>query len=662
MKASHWENSDRPSIGSEWRLEEREAGIFLARSESGLRFVQGTLLGTMVQLMDGQRPVSELVKCLNSVEPEQVLVALALLEKQGLIARNEQVGMPVAESAYWRLMGAEERRTVELSSRIVVVDDAVNEEQRAALERVFSDLCVTVSAHAAFRLVVARDYLSHGLVTTYEECRREGSPWMLVRPYGRRHWIGPLFEPEGSGCWYCLAWWLTINGWSASSVRAELPVLTRTTLELAAIEAAKWLRIGQCTTVAGRIREFDTASLLFTEHRILPAPDCPDCRSASKPGVELHATLSPLTGVSARLELLQEWPGVAVFAGECSQKVAKLGSGGAYYFQAPPSFGVAETTGMAAAVCLTEAVERYSARYQGNESVTMAGLNDLGSAAIDPAALLMNWPIGNETLGWVEARSLISGERRYIPAGYVYLGYDPNRFHADTAGCAASATLESAMVGGLLELIERDGVSLWWYNRARRPEIDVDSIHSAPIEAGRKAVLRAGKRVHILDLTSDFGIPICVAIATGPEPGIAIGCAAHPNPERCLWKALTEVIAMIAWLEAPKRDQPHCLDNARIEEYPYLIPAGTPVRWEASAEDPCLSDLLKCSQELNLDVLAVNLTRAELGIPVVRMIVPGLRSFVRNLAPGRLYEVPLKMGWIRQVLNPDEMNTLAFPD
>jgi ribosomal protein S12 methylthiotransferase accessory factor len=38
-------------------------------------------------------------------------------------------------------------------------------------------------------------------------------------------------------------------------------------------------------------------------------------------------------------------------------------------------------------------------------------------------------------------------------------------------------------------------------------------------------------------------------------------------------------------------------------------------------------------------------TRPDIEVPVVRVIVPGLRHFYRRFGPGRLYDVPVKLGW-----------------
>jgi hypothetical protein len=49
-------------------------------------------------------------------------------------------------------------------------------------------------------------------------------------------------------------------------------------------------------------------------------------------------------------------------------------------------------------------------------------------------------------------------------------------------------------------------------------------------------------------------------------------------------------------------------------------------------------------------------TRPDIEVPVVRVIVPGLRHFYRRLAPGRLYDVPVKLGWRDRPLAENELN------
>ena len=46
-----------------------------------------------------------------------------------------------------------------------------------------------------------------------------------------------------------------------------------------------------------------------------------------------------------------------------------------------------------------------------------------------------------------------------------------------------------------------------------------------------------------------------------------------------------------------------------------------------------------------MEFLVLDQTRPDIGMPVVRVIVPGLRHFWERFAPGRLFDVPVEMGW-----------------
>ena len=55
---------------------------------------------------------------------------------------------------------------------------------------------------------------------------------------------------------------------------------------------------------------------------------------------------------------------------------------------------------------------------------------------------------------------------------------------------------------------------------------------------------------------------------------------------------------------------------------------------------------VRLARERDLEVLVLDQTRADVGIPVVKVIVPGMRHFWARFGPGRLYDVPAAMGWL----------------
>src|SRR5437763_16083572 len=111
---------------------------------------------------------------------------------------------------------------------------------------------------------------------------------------------------------------------------------------------------------------------------------------------------------------------------------------------------------------------------------------------------------------WSPAWSLRVQRFRYLPTGLMYFFY--RDFHTDSNGCAAGNTLQEAIVQGFLELVERDAYAIWWYNRLRRSEVDLGQFDEAYIRDLKIQLAETGRRLWMLDVTSDLGIPSFVTI------------------------------------------------------------------------------------------------------------------------------------------------------
>jgi len=102
-----------------------------------------------------------------------------------------------------------------------------------------------------------------------------------------------------------------------------------------------------------------------------------------------------------------------------------------------------------------------------------------------------------------------------------------------------------------------------------------------------------------------------------------------------------------------------------LREHPYLMPKGyAQMRPDFGAEFGRLdkrAQVMACVnlvKQEGLDFLVLDQTRPDIEVPVVRVIVPGLRHFYRRFAPGRLYDVPVKLGWRDRPLTEGELNPL----
>ena len=62
------------------------------------------------------------------------------------------------------------------------------------------------------------------------------------------------------------------------------------------------------------------------------------------------------------------------------------------------------------------------------------------------------------------------------------------------------------------------------------------------------------------------------------------------------------------------------------------------------------------AKRAGLDFLVLDQTRPDIDVPVMRVIVPGMRHFYRRFAPGRLYDVAVKLGWLDRPVAETDLN------
>ncbi len=367
------------------------------------------------------------------------------------------------------------------------------------------------------------------------------------------------------------------------------------------------------------------------------------------------------------------------------------------------SGGKGRSDAAARASALGESLERFSSVHRGDEHVTMARRSQLGPDALTPNDLMRFsaeqfagrevWnresrsgfhfvpePYDNEVIAWSWARDLGTGRLRGVPSAFLYHGFGGRgaRFcDADSNGLAGGNCLEEAILQGFLEVAERDAVALWWYNRAPRPEVSLE-VDDPWVRDLVAFYGRLDRDVWALDLTTDLGIPTYAAVSalrrdTGQD--IIFGFGSHLDPRIALTRALAEVNQMLPHvLRTPDERRRRLLpdfedavrwwDEATLVDEPYLLPARLAPRWPVlpsgrSLEGDLREDINACvdrAAAVGCDVLVHDMTRPDVRFPVVKVIVPGLRHFWRRLGPGRLYDVPLRLGWVERAPEEDEMN------
>jgi len=520
------------------------------------------------------------------------------------------------------------------------------------------------------------------------------------------------------------------RGWLESSVKLGAA--------MAATEMVRALAGQGADGLEGRMLSFDLLRRETALHVLSKRPQCPACgtreqRSPTSPRpVVLESRPKAVTGIAERVATAAETyerykhhvsPVTGIVTWLTRQEAGEDGLTHNYtaghYFPVMSddltalqlnivsrSGGKGRTEIQARTGALCEALERYSGIAWGDEPRVEASYEALRGDAVHirELALFSDAQYGSRgastgsdhhdvpppldetaVISWTPAWSLTRSRTRYLPTAYCYYGFhDHGHFftRCDSNGCAAGNSLEEAVLYGLLELVERDSVALWWYNRLRRPAVDTTSFGLAYWDRMQRYYRDELHRdLHALDLTADLGIPTFAVASRRRErevEDVIVGFAAHLDPSVALLRALQEANQYLPSLrqESPDGSTRYRLysdetvrwwQTATFANQPYLVPdADAPPKRASDFPQLATGDFKRDAEACldavaaaGLEALVLDQTRPDVGLPVVRVVVPGMRHFWRRLAPGRLYDVPVELGWLKQPLAEEELNPVS---
>ena len=505
---------------------------------------------------------------------------------------------------------------------------------------------------------------------------------------------------------------------------SRLPSTFHLGINIIATEILKWIVQAENHSVEGKLVTFDVGSTTLARHILVAQQSCPDCgtprRSSRTPCDRWVLTsqkkvstsdgghravspqevfrrfkhhISPITGIVRSLQASYSAGGGLVHVFEADLNFAIRGDrphcGGRGFRKKGFGKGINEIQAKASALC--EALERYSGVFQGNETRMKATYRALGDQAIHPNQCMCfspkqyqnrdqwnqceaeyNWvpqPFdeGRE-IDWTPVWSLTEERYKYIPTAYCYFAYPYDANHdfcrADSNGSAAGTTLEEAILQGFLEVVERDSVATWWYNRLRKPVVNLESLGHPYVETLGKHYAAYGREIHVLDITGDFGIPTFVGLCSSRRADkrhVIFGFGSHFDAQTALLQALTEMNQLLPGLLSA--NLPRLFVN-EIQDVAFLQPdtAVAPTcfaSFPTLASDDLREDVITCvklARALGLEVLVLDQTRPDVGLRVVKVLVPGMRQWWARFGSGRLYDVPVAMKWLKSPLTEDELN------
>jgi ribosomal protein S12 methylthiotransferase accessory factor len=337
---------------------------------------------------------------------------------------------------------------------------------------------------------------------------------------------------------------------------------------------------------------------------------------------------------------------------------------------------------------IMEAIERFSA-WSPRDPRMVASYADLKPShnLLNPREVNLETVEGyteDTKIAWIEGFDILRGENVLVPldlAGY-FVNHLPDSYGrpcfaiATSNGLAAGSTLEEAVCQALCEVIERDAWTLadllsHWLPKviactksrieALACALSQDDLEQCPsVELGSARGVprrlidlfeRAGLEPIVRSITSDTGVPafLCTVTenVTNGYSRIHGGLGCHPDVTVALTRALTEAAQSRAVdIQGVREDialprQPPTLAH-HLRRVDLVNPrswlsahSGEPIRIDevpSQRNGDILDDisfLLSCVTKVGLErVIVIDLTLSELDVHVVRVIVPGMESWI----------------------------------
>jgi ribosomal protein S12 methylthiotransferase accessory factor len=315
----------------------------------------------------------------------------------------------------------------------------------------------------------------------------------------------------------------------------------------------------------------------------------------------------------------------------------------------------------------------------GNEALNLETIPVCSTAELSHPRCPLVVPDKKAPIRWVRGMSLLDGRLVYVPVvmAFIHAGCASPAEHfwfQITTGCAAHVSYERALMAAILEVIERDAISITWLQKLSLPKIAVDGLPPA-LAAYWECYQRSSKELEyfFFDATTDLGIPTIYGLQmarANKRLVTIVACSTALDPAEAMIKVLRDLAACRIFLRAP-RPAPESWDEftglaqggaymGRAEQahaFDFLLKSGQR-RFLSDMNRPenqcqSLNGVLEVLRRKRLDAYAVDLSTDEAlrsGMRVVRVLIPGLQPVgfqyrARYLGHPRLYEAPRLMGY-----------------
>jgi oxazoline/thiazoline synthase len=167
-----------------------------------------------------------------------------------------------------------------------------------------------------------------------------------------------------------------------------------------------------------------------------------------------------------------------------------------------------------------------------------------------------------------------------------------------------------------------------------------------------------------LDLTADLPGTVTVAISCDHNgQDVSFGFGAAQTPVAAAENAMGELVQFeVTKRHSKNNGKPNLMTWAKtadVKNYPFLKPSDIAPKIAEKKHDRCGSIVEELKKQ-GLEGFFIDITLPEQHVKAVRVIIPGLRQIWPRFAPGRLYDVPHRLGWLDRPLTEIELNPVPL--
>jgi len=300
---------------------------------------------------------------------------------------------------------------------------------------------------------------------------------------------------------------------------------------------------------------------------------------------------------------------------------------------------------------IMEAVERFSAEVENfKQQLLFDSYENLSGdhSTLNPADLILPGHLSSDTkIEWYPSWDLLNDEEVLVPANAVFHPYRPHQgrwqlFRSNTNGLASGNVIEEAIFHGLMEVVERDAVSIAEINRDPGIGLNVGAGQVGDIIKKFEA---QGIRVQLWWVPTDTGTPSIVAASDDEKMRdaalLVMGAGSHTDPQIAALRALTEVAQSRATQIHGAREDTDRESVARSIGYERMKRLNK--HWLAEPGETLELDAIETSATDSIDgdirltlgrlsdvadrVIVSDITVSAIGVPAVRVIIPGFEVF-----------------------------------